>query len=83
MTAPESIPTPRLVTGIGIFVVLGTPLVGYLWHTLNDVLAGVFHPIRVLIAIPVAILFYLLLRSMGRRVNAWEGERRQAAHGKR
>jgi len=83
MTANDRIPTSRLVAGIGVFVILGTPLVGYLWYTLNDVLAGVFQPIRILIAVPVAILFYLLLRLMASRVNAWEGQRRQAVHEER
>jgi len=83
MTANDRFPTSRLVAGIGVFVLLGTPLVGYLWYTLNDVLAGVFHPIRILIAVPVAILFYLLLRFMASRVNTWEGERRRTVRGER
>jgi len=72
MAEHAPIPTSRLVLGIGLIVLVGTPLVGYLWYTLNDVFAGEFRPIQVLMAIPVAILLYGWLRFMGRRVNQWD-----------
>jgi hypothetical protein len=71
MAATERVPS-RLVAGIGLFVLLGTPLVAYLWDTLNRLFAGIVEPVRLLIAIPAAILFYLLLRAMARAVQAWQ-----------
>ncbi|HEX6308046.1 MAG TPA: hypothetical protein VFZ69_07655 [Longimicrobiales bacterium] len=65
----------RLVLGIGLFVLLGTPLVAYIWETLNRLFAGILEPVRLLIAIPALALFYLLLRFMARTVHAWETAR--------
>lgn len=72
MAAPTSNSTARLVLGIGAFVLIGTPLLGYLWHTANDLLAGVFRPARVLIAFPVGFLLYAFMRFMRKTVNAWD-----------
>ena len=72
MAASPSNSIVRLVAGIGVFVLIGTPLLGYLWHTANDLLAGEFRPVRVVIAIPVAVLLYAVMRSMTRAINAWD-----------
>ncbi len=50
---------------LALFVV-GTPIVAYLWETLNHLLAGHVEPRRLLLAIPVAVLFILLLRVVSR-----------------
>lgn len=78
MAAPASNSTARLVLGIGAFVLIGTPLLGYLWHTANDLLAGDFRPARVLIAFPVGFLLYALMRSMRKTVNAWDAPHTKA-----
>lgn len=70
----------RLVLSIGLYFLLGTPLVAYLWHTLNHLFGGDFRPVQVLLAVPAAVLLYLLLRSMARTISGWEGER-HGAHG--
>lgn len=67
--------TSRLVLGIALFVLIGSPLVGYLWEALNNLLAGHVRPLQLLIAVPAAVLFYLLLRFMGRTVLAWDSGR--------
>lgn len=64
-----------LVLGIALFVLLGTPLVAYIWETLNRLLAGIVEPMRLLITVPAVLLFYFLLRFMGRSVEAWHHER--------
>jgi len=64
-----------MALSIGLYVLLGFPLVAYLWHTLNVLFGGDFRPMQVLLALPVAVLLYLLLRSMARTVSGWEGER--------
>jgi Na+/melibiose symporter-like transporter len=61
----------RLMLRIGLFVLLGSPLVGFLWETLNQVLAGRFEPLMLLGFLPAALLFWLLLRSMARAVESW------------
>lgn len=61
----------RLMLRIGLFVLLGSPLVGFLWETLNQVMAGRFEPLMLLGFLPAALLFWLLLRSMRRAVETW------------
>lgn len=80
MAATERVPS-RLVAGIGLFVLLGSPLVAYLWDTLNRFFAGIVEPVRLLIAIPAAILFYLLLRAMARAVQAWHSPEKTRSGG--
>jgi hypothetical protein len=62
----------RLVIGIALFVLVGTPLVAYLWETLNRLFAGIVEPLRLLGALPAAVLFYLLLRFMARSIATWQ-----------
>lgn len=73
-TRPSS-PDRGPVLGIALFVLLGIPLVAYLWDTLNYLFAGVVQPWRLLGLLPVAALFYLLLRTMARAVDSWHGQR--------
>ena len=54
-----------------LLVLLGAPMVGWLWETLNRLLSGHVEPVRLLISIPVAIAFWLLLRALGRTVERW------------
>jgi hypothetical protein len=67
---------PRLTLAILAFALAGTPVVGYLWHTVNDLLAGQVRPVRLLIFVPVLVVFILLLRLLLRFVGEWEAERR-------
>ena len=70
-------PTPlRLILGIGAFVLLGTPLVAYLWETVNRLLAGVFDAPRLLISVPALVLLLVLFRFMARAVLEWDRGRR-------
>ena len=50
------------------FVIVGVPLVAYLWETLNQFLALNVDTIRLLVAIPVALLigvvFKILIRTI-------------------
>jgi len=62
------------VLRIGLYVVLGAPLVGYLWQTVNEVLALHFDPIRLLVAVPVAALLAGLLVLLNRSITRWLGE---------
>lgn len=64
----------RLMAGVALFVILGTPLVAYLWETLNVLLTGVVQPGRLLLAIPLALLFAGVLWLLARTVRAWGAE---------
>jgi hypothetical protein len=58
--------TGRLIGTIAIFALLGTPLVAFLWETLNRLMAGWLDPIRIAISIPAFIVLYVLLRYLAR-----------------
>ncbi len=51
-------------------VLLGIPLVGYLWETVHQVLSLHAEPLRLLISVPVLAVFLLLLRWLGARLRA-------------
>jgi hypothetical protein len=54
------------------FVLVGTPLVGYLWETLNRLMAGHFEGRRVAIALVGTVLLAALLRLLARSLLQWE-----------
>lgn len=56
----------RLFGIIALFTLVGTPLVAFLWETLNRVMAGWFDPFRIIVSIPTLVILYLLLRYLGR-----------------
>lgn len=64
--------TGKLIGMMGLFVVLGFPLVWYLWGVLNQVLSGVFDGTRLLVAVPVAAAFAALLVAVARSVQRWD-----------
>lgn len=47
-------------------------MVWYLWEVLNQLLAGVVDGSRLLIAVPVLLLFIGLLTLVSRSVNRWD-----------
>lgn len=51
---------------LGLLVLLGIPLVAYLWHTLNGILAGEADPQRIIVAAALLAAFLLLLALAGR-----------------
>ncbi|MEX2571101.1 MAG: hypothetical protein WD737_07325 [Gemmatimonadota bacterium] len=61
----------RLTAFLLLLAVVGGLLVAYLWETLNRLLSGFIDPVRLLISIPVAVVFVLLLRSMGHAIERW------------
>lgn len=66
---------PKLILGIGLFVLLGFPLVAYLWETLNQLMGGEVHAGRLLLSLPAVLLLAGLLLVLGRTVRRWEAER--------
>ncbi|HEX6107335.1 MAG TPA: hypothetical protein VFZ26_17235 [Gemmatimonadales bacterium] len=77
MTESATVSLSRLIVAIGAFVLIGFPLVGYLWEALNHLLAGEVRPTQLLISVPLALVFLGVLVMLARTVRAWEGERRE------
>lgn len=71
---------PKLIIGILIFVLIGFPLVAYLWLTLNDLLAGDVFPQQLAIALPLLLAFIGWLIILSRVVRRWEAERFEGTH---
>jgi predicted transporter len=63
----------RFMLKMGIYVVLGAPLVAILWHTVNDILALNPQPSQLLIALPAALLMAGLLYLLNRSIKQWLG----------
>lgn len=61
----------KLITLMGLFVILGMPLVGYLWDTISDLLALDVGATRILIAVPALLLLIGLLVLLYRSILGW------------
>lgn len=64
--------TGKLIGLISLFVVLGMPLVWYLWTVVNELLTGHLDGQRLLLAVPVLALFLTLLVFLSRAVRRWD-----------
>jgi hypothetical protein len=62
----------RLVGWIALFTLLGTPLVAYLWETLNQVLAGHFDLTRIGLSLPLLAALWILLIVLARLIQRWD-----------
>jgi hypothetical protein len=72
MSHSETASFARLLAVIALFAIAGTPLVAYLWETLNELLAFQFDPQRMLIAAPVLLVFLGLLLLLARVIRRME-----------
>jgi len=61
-------PPGEIFPWLALFIVLGMPLVAYLWETLHQVLAGHVEPTRLAISVPVLGLFVGLLLALSRKL---------------
>ncbi len=61
----------KVLALMALYVLLGIPLVAYLWETINELLAFDVNPVRLLIAVPVLLLFLGLLILLNRLVRRW------------
>ncbi len=65
----ESTPSPsKIFPWLALFIVLGMPLVAYLWETLHQILAWHVEPTRLLTSLPVLALFLILLFALSRKL---------------
>ena len=63
----------RLFAMLAAFLVVGVPIVGVLWHSINMVSTGDLD--RLLILIPLGIVFIAYLFLFARRIHRLERER--------
>ena len=75
MTSADTPRLARLIGLIALFVLLGTPVVAYLWETLNVLMSGRVEPGRLGIAAVVLVVFAGLLKLLSRSIHALEGDR--------
>ena len=53
---------------MALYVIIGIPMVAYIWDVLNEILALEFRTVRILIAIPVVVVLLFYLRFVSRRL---------------
>jgi hypothetical protein len=63
-----SLGTGAIIAFIAGFVVVGTPMVYFLWKTLNETLAGRFDGVRLGIAAVILLIFSALLLILSRSI---------------
>jgi hypothetical protein len=64
-----------LVAGIAVFILLGVPLLAWVWESLNRLLSGIVEPSRLLGAAVALALLLLLWRVLARTVQRWDAAR--------
>lgn len=62
----------RHLGSLGLFLLLGIPMVAYLWETVHQILALHVDTARLLISLPVLGAFVLLWRFIARRLGTEE-----------
>jgi hypothetical protein len=67
----------KLLGFLAVFLVVGAPMVGFLWHTLNEILAG--DDGRLVVFVPVLLVFVAFLVLFGRQVQRLAVMRRTTA----
>lgn len=48
---------PKLAGILLVLTAIGFPMIGYLWETLNEVMAGEFDARRIVISVPILLVF--------------------------
>lgn len=64
--------TGAIIVQMALFVLVGIPLVAYMWETLNQVLALHFDALRLAIAVPVLAVLIGVLVLMARTIQRWQ-----------
>ncbi len=76
-TAREKIdaPTPAgLLAGMGAFVIVGIPMLFFIWRFVNEILFGRFNVMDAGLALVFLIVFLGLLKVLAGRVRAWDAQ---------
>ncbi|HEY8370580.1 MAG TPA: hypothetical protein VIM86_14830 [Thermodesulfobacteriota bacterium] len=65
----------RILVGLLVFQLVGTPMAYFLWSTLNEGLALQASAWRIALAVPVLALFIAFIIVMARQVQRWQAAR--------
>lgn len=71
----------KLLALLAVFLVVGAPMVGFLWDALNEIIAGEYG--RLIVFLPVLVVFVAFLLLFGRQVQRLDVARRGAAPARR
>jgi hypothetical protein len=63
-----------LLAGMGAFVIVGIPMLFFIWRFVNDILAGRFDFMDAALALVFLIVFLGLLKVLAGRVRAWDAQ---------
>lgn len=74
MATKSSLPDVALFVEMALFVLVGSPMVTFLWWVLGDLLAFNADPLLVVLAIPVLVLFVGWLVLLARRIEQWTAQ---------
>ncbi len=61
-----------LMLGMGIFVIIGFPMIFYIWRFVNELLSGRFVLGDAALAAVLLVIFIGFLRILGKRVHRWD-----------
>ena len=68
-------PSPAgLLAGMGAFVIVGTPMLFFIWRFVNEILAGRLDLMNAALALVFLIVFLGLLKVLAGRVRAWDAQ---------
>jgi hypothetical protein len=68
--AKEKTSIGRLVLAMALFLLIGAPIVLYDWWILDEVLAGILHPVPMVVAAGLACIFLIMAAILGRYIRA-------------
>lgn len=71
MVARVDMSMGRLIAWMALYVIVGVPMVAYLWETLNDLMQLQADTAQVILAVPVLLAFAGWLVLLARRVRRW------------
>lgn len=64
--------TAGLVVRVALSVFVGIPLLGLVWETLNELLAGSWNPRHLILGLPAGLLLLMLWRFLAAAVARWD-----------
>lgn len=74
-TAPDKSPGGAILfAAIGLFVLLGLPLVYVIWETINEVLTGNLAAVRLQLFLPAVVALAVVLVVLMRVLRRWFGD---------
>jgi hypothetical protein len=73
MAERNEVSVGRRVVVMMAYLIVGAPIVAYLWETLNEILSGYVDARRLLISLPLLVALIILLVLLARHGQRWEG----------